>query len=391
MKIAFLGPVSMEELAARIRFDKAPLKCETEFSLGSDIVRKLVERGHEVYVISNNKAVRDAQKFTSPKCEVWLVPARKRVRYTFLALFSKEVALLRNAVREIKPDVVFAQWVYHNAYAGLTSGYPCLVVAHDSPWSVFKAFRNLQFLIKALYATLFVVPRIRSMTAVSPYIEAEFRKFSRLKDADITIVPNGIELDNNSPSPIVNTSGRIVMVTEWGRLKNSKTMLLAWRIVHGRHPEWKLTVFGKYMDKNGAEIWMRTNGLGDLLNGGAIELRGFATHDAIRQELKSADLFVSPSLEESFGMVFVEAMSQGVPCIGGDKSGAVPWVMGDGGVVCDVTKPDKLAECIERVMGDNALRKRLSEGGVQRVRKMFNIERIVDMYETKLQSLAGGR
>ncbi len=90
-------------------------------------------------------------------------------------------------------------------------------------------------------------------------------------------------------------------------------------------------------------------------------------------------------------MVFVEAMSQGVPCIGGDKSGAVPWVMGDGGVVCDVTKPDKLAECIERVMGDNALRKRLSEGGVQRVRKMFNIERIVDMYETKLQSLAGGR
>ena len=101
-----------------------------------------------------------------------------------------------------------------------------------------------------------------------------------------------------------------------------------------------------------------------------------------------ADIFCSPTLEESFGQVFLEAMAQGVPCIGGEMSGAVPWVMGEGGVVCDVTKPEKLAECIERMMGNVELREKLSEGGLRRVREMFDIEKSVQMYETELKRLA---
>ena len=152
---------------------------------------------------------------------------------------------------------------------------------------------------------------------------------------------------------------------------------------------------------------------------GCLDLRGLAPRSEIDRMLREeADLFVSPSLEESFGMVFVEAMRFGVPCIGGEKSGAVPWVLGSlegsegldglggsegleglggsestiqasqtltGGVVCDVTKPEKLAECIERVMGDAELRMLLSEGGKRRVKEMFDIEKVVDLYERELE------
>ena len=116
---------------------------------------------------------------------------------------------------------------------------------------------------------------------------------------------------------------------------------------------------------------------------------GLRRQDEIQQMLvQEADVFCSPTLEESFGQVFLEAMAQGVPCIGGAKSGAVPWVIGDGGVVCDVTKPEELAECIEKVMGDYELRRKLSEGGMRRVREMFNIEKVVDMYESELRKIA---
>ena len=103
---------------------------------------------------------------------------------------------------------------------------------------------------------------------------------------------------------------------------------------------------------------------------------------------EEADLFCSSTLEESFGMVFLEAMAQGVPCIGGEKSGAVPWVMGDGGVTCDVTKPEKLAECIERVMGDCDLRKKLSMNGLRRVKDNFDIDKIVETYEKELEKIS---
>ncbi len=77
--------------------------------------------------------------------------------------------------------------------------------------------------------------------------------------------------------------------------------------------------------------------------------------------------------------------------MGGEKSGAVPWVLGCqsgnscGGVVCDVTKPDKQAGGIVRLTDDLEFRKKLSAGGVRCVREMF--ERVVDAYEVELGSV----
>ena len=373
MKIVFAGRVTLKALADCGKWDRSFLEVKWGFPLGSEIVKRLVARGHEVVVVTEH-TVDKVEKF---KCstqrgglEVWLVPSRKRSRWSFLTLFSKEAKGIRAAIRETKPDVVFAQWTYHNAYAGLTSGYPTLVVAHDSPWRVFKMFRNLQTFIKAVYATLFVVPKIKRLTSVSPYIVNEFRKFSCLRNKDIPVIPNGIDIADSLSHvscDYLSTScvPTVVCVSQEGRLKNSRALFAAWEILKVKHPDWRLSVYGQGMPQG-------------VVSRGEL--------DRILRE--DADLFVSPSLEESFGMVFVEAMRFGVPCIGGDKSGAVPWVIGEGGVVCDVTKPEQLAECIERVMEDVELRKRLSKGGTRRVGEMFDIEKVVDLYEGELKKVA---
>ena len=391
MKIVFVGRVTLKTLADCGKWDRPLPEVKWGFPLGSEIVKRLVGRGHSVFVVTEH-TVDAVERF---KCqtgcgglEVRLVPSRRRSRWTFLTLFSKEVRGIRTAIKEIKPDVVFAQWTYHNAYAGLTSGHPTLVVAHDSPWRVFKMFRNLQTFIKAVYATLFVVPRIKHVTAVSPYIVREFKKFRCLKKVDIPVIPNGIEIlrderggmrderggmrdeiggmrqDFPSPTPHPPT---IVSISQAGRLKNSQALFKAWEMLKPKHYDWRLLVYGQGMPQG---------------------MVAKAELDRVLRE--EVDLLVSPSLEESFGMVFVEAMRFGVPCIGGEKSGAVPWVIGDGGVVCDVTRPEKLAKCIEKVMGGAELRKRLGERGKQRVKEMFDIEKVVDLYEAELKKVANG-
>ena len=373
MKIVFAGRVTLKTLADCGKWDRPLLDVKWGFPLGSEIVKRLIGRGHMVVVVTEH-TVDAVERF---KCqtergglEVRLVPSRRRSRWTFLTLFSKEVRGIRTAIKEIKPDVVFVQWTYHNAYAGLTSGYPTLVVAHDSPWRVFKMFRNFQTLIKAVYATLFVVPRIKYITAVSPYIVKEFKKFRWLKKIDIPVIPNGIEIgDEDSRVERVDRvegigNKTIICISQKGRLKNSVALFKAWEILKPKHPDWRLLVYGQGMPQ------------------------GVVSKGELDQVLREkADLLVSPSLEESFGMVFVEAMRFGVPCIGGEKSGAVPWVIGDGGVVCDVTKPEKLAECIENVMGDAMLRKKMGERGKRRVKEMFDIEKIVDLYERELRTV----
>ena len=373
MTIAFAGRVTLKALADCGKWDRSFPDVKWGFPLGSEIVKRLVTRGHEVVVVTEH-TVDKVEKF---KCstergglEVWLVPSRKRSRWTFLTLFSKEVKGIRAAIREVKPDVVFAQWTYHNAYAGLTSGYPTLVVAHDSPWRVFKMFRNFQTLIKAIYATLLVAPRIKHVTAVSPYIVSEFKKFRCLRAIDIPVIPNGIEMgDGYGRVERVEGIGNktIICISQKGRLKNSAALFKAWEMLRHKHHDWRLLVYGQGMPQG---------------------MVAKAELDRVLRE--EVDLLVSPSLEESFGMVFVEAMRFGVPCIGGEKSGAVPWVIGDGGVVCDVTRPEKLAKCIEKVMGDAELRKRLGERGKQKVKEMFDIDKVVDLYEAELKKVANG-
>lgn len=407
MKIAYIGKISLSALAGCGRWERQTAsggwvadesglsRQKWGFNLGSMIIKGLLRRGHEVYVVSAEpedvcgRFRCHVNGENRCRLTVTFVPESRKTRWMYLRFFWKEMAGMRRAIKEGKPDVCFAQWTYENAYAGLMSGYPTLVVAHDSPWNVFKAFRNLQTLIKAIYATFLVVPKVKYITAVSPYISEEFKKFRRFRHSDLTVIPNGIEMLRderegmrdegsggrqtcpssvpNLPSPVPYLSfpiphpPTIVSISQAGRLKNSQALFKAWEILKPKHPDWRLLVYGQGMPQ------------------------GMVSREELDRVLREeADLFVSPSLEESFGMVFVEAMRFGVPCIGGEKSGAVPWVIGEGGVVCDVTKPEKLAECIERVMGDRELQKKLGDGGRQRVREMFDIEKVVDMYEREL-------
>lgn len=369
MKIVFAGRVTLKALADCGKWDRPLPEVKWGFPLGSEIVKRLVGRGHKVVVITEH-TVDNVEKFKCStergRLEVWLEPSWKRSRWAFLTLFYKEMKGIRTAIHEISPDVVFAQWTYHNAYAGLTSGYPTLVVAHDSPWRVFKMFRNFQTLIKAIYAALLVVPRIKHVTAVSPYIVSEFKKFRCLRTVDIPVIPNGIDMRDEDSRVEVIGNKTIICISQKGRLKNSAALFKAWEMLKPKHPDWRLIVYGQGMPQG-------------IVSRGELDR-------VLREE---ANLFVSPSLEESFGMVFVEAMRFGIPCIGGERSGAVPWVIGEGGVVCDVTDPRKLADCIEKVMTDTKLRVRLGEEGKKRVREAFDIEKIIDMYETELKKVAG--
>lgn len=368
MHVAYIGRFSIERLKAVGINLETPLMPKWSFGVGTDVIMGLWRRGHEVSLITYDVQVRSVQCFSIERMRVWIVPGRK-TKWQFLSLFNKEVNNIRHIIRKIKPDVVFAQWTYENAYAGLTSGYPTLCVGHDSPWTVLKMFRNIYALFHAFYCQLFVVPRMKHLSVVSQHIEEDFREQCRYKGESV-LIPNGIKIEGNteaeSRSKLIRRNPKtIVCVSQAGRLKNTQALIKAFELLKTKHPDWRLKMYGQ--------------GLPD----------GLATRKELDRVLREeADVFCSPSLEESFGMVFVEAMLQGVPCVGGGKSGAVPWVICDGGVTCDVTNHKALADCLEKVMLDYEGRKKMSAAGVKRVVENFNIDRVVDLYERELKRVA---
>lgn len=359
------------------------------FPLGSELVKGFVAHRHDVHVVMEY-AVQTIEVYKSAQCAVWLVPESSSTKRQFLTLFKKEVSGMRTAIKRINPDIVFAQWPYYNAYAGITSGYPTLVVAHDSPWRVLWVFRNLRMLIRAFYAQFFVFPKVKHLTAVSPHIVKDLRKLNRYSGR-IRMIPNGITLREETGvsfhfRDMKSCEPTILMITQWGRLKNSKVVLKAFPELRKRHVNWRLIVYGDYMDGRGAGKWL----LEKKIHMDGIELRGRKPPQEIRETLvKEADIFISPSLEESFGMVFIESMAAGVPCIGGHRSGAVPWILdhGKAGVLTNVCDTGVVTKDIEALMLDTERRRGLANAGIRRVKENFCLESVIGRYEKAFQEV----
>lgn len=80
--------------------------------------------------------------------------------------------------------------------------------------------------------------------------------------------------------------------------------------------------------------------------------------------IASADIIVVPSREESFGLVILEAWSQGKPVIATDCDGPRELIReGETGLLVPKENPQALWEAIQRLHNDPGLRHRLGQAG----------------------------
>lgn len=90
---------------------------------------------------------------------------------------------------------------------------------------------------------------------------------------------------------------------------------------------------------------------------------------------KGSDIFVLPSENETFGQVFIEAMSCGIPVIG-TKVGGIPEIISDSYNGYLVTPDDSsiLAQRIETLLNDNSVRNKFIRAGISTVKRYFTSE-----------------
>ncbi len=109
-----------------------------------------------------------------------------------------------------------------------------------------------------------------------------------------------------------------------------------------------------------------------------IRFAGFVSTGALQELYKSCDIFVAPSLYESFGQIYIEAMAWAKPVIGCNAGGA-PEVIADGETGF-VIAPDDEDELAERIIAlkDGALREKMGRAAREFVKNNFTIEKMVD-------------
>lgn len=100
----------------------------------------------------------------------------------------------------------------------------------------------------------------------------------------------------------------------------------------------------------------------DLRLDGRVHLTGFITANQKGAYLRAAQVVVSSSIHEGFGMVPLEAMTYGVPAIA-TRGGATPEVTGNAAELFDVGDHDRLAEILTWLLHDDAAHSRMADEG----------------------------
>jgi glycosyltransferase involved in cell wall biosynthesis len=100
-------------------------------------------------------------------------------------------------------------------------------------------------------------------------------------------------------------------------------------------------------------------GLGETVN-----LLGDVSRDRLAEEYVSADIFCLPSVQESFGIVFLEAMAAGLPVVA-CRAAAIPEVVEDGvtGLLVPPRDPAGLARALEAMAVDPERARAMGEAG----------------------------
>jgi len=162
-----------------------------------------------------------------------------------------------------------------------------------------------------------------------------------------------------------------------GGLLPEKGVDLLLRACAGLDADWQLRVAGEGAEQPALAALAMQLGVG-----ARVAFLGRRASSQMPAFYHTLDAFVLPSRtrlnwKEQFGRVLVEAMACAVPVIGSD-SGEIPNVIGDAGLVFHEDDAAALRAHLQRLADDPNERRRLGEGGRQRVLARYTMQQIAE-------------
>jgi len=171
---------------------------------------------------------------------------------------------------------------------------------------------------------------------------------------------------------------RIIAV---GRLVAWKGMMLLVRAMP-QLPDAHLTIVG-----DGPQREELRKAVLDMQLEEKVRFTGGLNHEEVREELRHADLFCLPSKGDSFGLVFVEAMSQALPVVAADAGGVPEVVNSDCGTLVKPGSLEELVAAVQAFCDDPDYYRATSQAALERVRHTFSWKRAAEEYHRRYLEL----
>ncbi len=244
---------------------------------------------------------------------------RKYIDYRYYLTVKKYISA------QGKPDLIHLQ-TYEMGSAALRIkeklGIPYIITEHSS--NLYGENTRLSDkLLQKIYS------ESEHNIAVSPYF-ANF--LSSRFNTEFEYIPNSIDLQTFTTTVKEESDGvRLIHVAHTVPIKQQDLLLQAFKLAITNHKNITLTIVG-----DGPELKKLRSLAIDLDIERNVSFLGKLSNKEVRDRMQQSDIFILTSKKETFGVVLIEAMATGLPCISTKSGGPEDIIVNkDLGLLCE--------------------------------------------------------
>lgn len=336
-----------------------------------DIANLLAQKGNDVYVVTSGK--RNLMEKPNQNVIVY------RCSNSGLNLFDSSVFWLKAffALTKIKPDIVHCQAIPMGVPAFLFKQLyrkPYIVWCHG--FDVYNPWKFKKIISRAV---------LNSADAVIALTNHMREMLQKSCNKDIAIIPNSLNVKKfesasknlNQEELGIEKEDRIILfVGTLNPVKGLQYLVEAFKTISRKIPKAKLLLVGDGPERRNLENMVKKNGLEDK-----VSLIGRVENDEVPKYMTIADVFVLPSLSESFGIVNLEAMACGLPIVATRVDG-IPEVVNDpeNGFLVEPMNSGQIAAKVILLLENDALREKMGKTNREKA-KEYGLEKIIGKIE----------
>lgn len=353
--------------------------------VATEMAIALAQRGHDVHLLSYDRPGRLRRGVPGLRFHHVQVSAYPLFRYPpyDLALATRMIEVREEA----DIDVFHVHYAIPHAVSAFLARSMCgdercmpfVTTLHGTDITVVGSDRAY------MRPTRFALEQSNAVTAVSRFLAEETQLVFGVRK-EVEVVHNFVDVDRFKPGGRKPWTERpdqervLVHASNFRPVKRTADVVRAFARIEQELPA-KLVLIGDGPDREHALAV--ASDLGVLA-----KVEHLGMQENVQDLLPQADLFLSASETESFGLSMLEAMSCGVPCVSTDVGG-VSEVLGDTGRLVPFADPEAMAAAALPLLRDADLHRRLAEAARQRAVEHFATERIVEQYERIYRRVLG--
>lgn len=342
---------------------------------GYDITFITYEQGNHPMAFSLDKRIRVIDLNTRFFPLYKLNPVRRVIAKSFQK--RKLKSNLHDVLSVVNPDfVVLTTYDFDKFGSILTLPYRFVIESHICISDVRQEFRQHNVILKLFgkYLDSIHFKTMNKADALVSLTSADKTNWEKHVNIPIFVIPNLVTVYPNDISCYSERSNRIICVGRLTRQKGFDYLIKAWALIANKYPGWKIDIFGS----------------GDLEDFLIQMIENYNLKESITinkptsnifEEYDRSSIYVLSSRYEGFGLVLLEAMSFGIPCISFNCPHGPSDIItnGEEGILVPVGDINKLADSIEWMITHKEERERMSQNSREKV-KNFLAENIMPQW-----------